>query len=57
MGEKIVKNFKKRSNFGEQSPTAKGVGGDRKIQRGGGSTLSQISRFLHDFLGQNEVML
>jgi len=33
------------------------VGGDREIQKGGGSTHSRKSGFLHDFLGQNEVQL
>lgn len=33
------------------------AGGDQEIQQGGGSTVSQILKFLHDFLGQNEVQL
>jgi hypothetical protein len=37
--------------------TERQVGGGQQIQQGGGSTFSKKTRFLHDFLGQNEVML
>jgi len=41
---------------GKNHMTERQVGGDQQIQQGGGSTFSQISGFLHDFLGQNEVI-
>jgi hypothetical protein len=41
---------------GKNHMTDRQVGGDREIQQGCGSTFSQISGFLHDFLGQNEVI-
>jgi len=43
--------------LGKTNLTARQLGGDREIQHGGGSTHSRNSGFLHDFLGQNEVML
>jgi len=43
--------------LGKNHMTDRQVGGDQQIQQGGGSTFSKISGFLHDFLGQNEVML
>jgi len=43
--------------LGKKDMTERQVGGDQQIQQGGGSTFSEISGFLHDFLGQNEVML
>jgi len=53
MGQKTMKTLK---ISGHTSLTDRQVGGDRQIQQGGGSTFSQISGFLHDFLGQNEVI-
>ena len=42
--------------LGENHLTERQVGGDRQIQQGGGSTHSSKLGFLHDFLGQNEVI-
>jgi len=42
--------------LGKTNLTDRQVGGDRKIQHGGGSTHSRKLGFLHDFLGQNEVI-
>ena len=53
LGEKTMINA---YFLGKNHLTQRQVGGDRQIQQRGGSTFSQISGFLHDFLGQNEVI-